>query len=176
MERSFQTAQDRLVKLMRAEGITSLAAANQYLETHYLPECEVLFSKRAACADDAHRPLSKEHRLEAILCRVEQRVVTNDYTFRFQGGTYQISRERVRPRLRGATVRVEQRRNGEVAARFEGVYLPVRLCDSPQAGKPAAARPRPAVQPKQKSKWMEGFSRRPAPTLGQAIAISNATS
>jgi hypothetical protein len=38
VERSFQTVQDRLVKLMRAEGIRTLAAANAYLDNHYLPE------------------------------------------------------------------------------------------------------------------------------------------
>ncbi len=179
VERSFRTAQDRLVKLMRAEGITTLEEANAYLDNHYLPEWQSRFSKRPACSDDAHRPLSKHQELETVLCRVEQRVVTNDYTFRFGGQTYQIERGHVRPRLRGASIRVEQRRNGEIAVRFEGKYLPVGSCEDSARAKPA----KPSVAqlakaPKQsgKSRWMEGFFDRPAPHIDRAIAISNATS
>lgn len=182
MERSFQTAQDRLVKLMRAEGIATLEEANLFLDNHYLPEWEALFTKAARCGDDAHRPMGKQHNLEAILCRVEQRVVTNDYTFRLGAKTYQIDRQQVRPRLRGATVRVEQRPNGEVKVRFEDCYLDVSECEMPAAKSklPKPSSPRPgsgkASNAGGKSQWMKGFWERKAPHLKQALAISNATS
>ena len=108
---------------MRAEGIRTLEEANAYLDNHYLPEWQLLFTKRPASADDAHRPVGKQHGLEAILCRVERRVVANDYTFRVGAQMYQSEREHVRPRLGGASIRVEQRRNGEIAVRLEGKYL-----------------------------------------------------
>jgi hypothetical protein len=178
VERSFQTAQDRLVKLMRAEGIRTLEEANAYLDNHYLPEWESLFTKRPASADDAHRPLGKQHGLEAILCRVERRVVANDYTFRVGAQMYQIEREHVRPRLRGASIRVEHRHNGEIAVRFEGKYLPVGLCDCTPAkpDKPSLHKPAKAPKRNGKSRWMEGFFDRPAPNIEHAIAIANATS
>ncbi|MBA2534822.1 MAG: ISNCY family transposase [Rubrobacter sp.] len=182
VERSFQTAQDRLVKLMRAEGIGGLEEANADLDSQYLPEWESLFSKIPVCVDDAHRPLGKLHDLAAILCRVETRVVTNDYTFRFGAHIYQIAREQVRPRLRGATVRVEQRRNGELMARFEDNYLQISACEPP-ASKTALPRKPKSVRAGTgkahkaggKSQWMKGFWKRKAPDLDQAIAISNAT-
>jgi hypothetical protein len=37
VERGFLTAQDRLVKGMRVAGVTTLAQANQYLESEFLP-------------------------------------------------------------------------------------------------------------------------------------------
>src|SRR5213076_739106 len=39
IERSFQTAQDRLVKGLRVAAAKTLAQANAYLESEYLPEC-----------------------------------------------------------------------------------------------------------------------------------------
>ena len=131
-----------------------------------------------ASADDAHRPRGKQHGLEAILCRGERRAVANDYTFRVGGQMYQIEREHVRPRLGGASIRVEQRRNGEIAVRLEGKYLPVRLCDCTPAkpDKPSLHKPAKAPKPNGKSRWMEGFFDRSAPNIEHAIAIANATS
>ncbi len=83
VERQFQTAQDRLVKGMRVAGVGTLEAANAYLEEEYLPWWNETLTVEAATAEDAHRPLGKEHDLAAILSHVEQRQVTNDYTIRW---------------------------------------------------------------------------------------------
>lgn len=125
VERSFETAQDRLVKGLRVAGAKTLEEANAYLEAEYLPEWESKFTVVPACADDAHRPLGKQQDLAAILSEVEWRVVTNDYTIRHDNRVLQIVREDIRPRMRGSTVRVEARRNGEIAVRFEDRYVRV---------------------------------------------------
>jgi hypothetical protein len=46
IERSFLTAQDRLVKHLRLAKIATLADANQFLETEYWPEWNEYFRKR----------------------------------------------------------------------------------------------------------------------------------
>jgi hypothetical protein len=180
VERSFQTAQDRLVKGLRVAGARTLEEANRYLEAEYLPEWEAKFTVIAACADDAHRSLGKQHDLAAILSEVEQRVITNDYTFRHDNKILQILREDVRPRMRGASLRVEARRNGQVAARFEDRYVQLKECQpAPKTStvRKAAAKPgEPAKSKPAKSKWMSGFFQRPSPPLEKAIKISNATS
>jgi transposase len=178
VERSFETAQDRLVKGLRVAGAKTVEQANAYLEAEYLPEWNAKFTVVPVCPDDAHRPLGTEHNLEAILCRVEQRVVSNDYTIRLDGETYQILRSDIRPRLRGARVRVEQRRDGTLAVRSENKYLHIQLCQPAEK----LRQPGPAQRKKiskgspGKSQWMKGFWDRPAPTLRQAIDIANATS
>jgi len=182
VERSFQTAQDRLVKGLRVAGARTLEEANYYLETEYLPEWESKFTVIAACADDAHRPLGKQHNLTASLSHVEQRVITNDYTFRHDAKVFQILRGDVKPRMRGSALRVEVRRNGEIAARFEDRYVELKEClpapkTSTTAVRKAAANSGASTRSKPaKSKWMSGFFERPSPTLGKAIKISNATS
>lgn len=183
MERSFETAQDRLVKGLRVAGVTTLEQANQYLEAEYLPQWKQKFTVAPASADDAHRSVGKDHDLTAILCHVEQRTVTSDYTIRFHSAIYQILPDQVRPRLRQARVRVEQRRCGTIAVRWEGKYLPVSICDAAPKPKTIA---RKSVYVKSgagkahnaggKSQWMKSYYETPSPKLGKAIAIANATS
>ena len=109
VERQFQTAQDRLVKGMRVSGVCTIEAANAYLEEEFLPWWNKTLTVQPATAEDAHRPLGKEHDLAATLSHVEQRQVTNDYTIRWDGKFYQIDRRDIRTGMRKAMVRVEQR-------------------------------------------------------------------
>jgi hypothetical protein len=171
------------VKGLRVANVTTLEQANDYLHSEYPPQWETKFTVVATSADDAHRPLGKAHDLAAILCRVEERVVTSDYTIRFHSAMYQIARDHVRPRLRQARVRVEQRRSGEIAVRWEGKYLPVSICE--MAPKPTAVGQKSvsarsgagkAHNAGGKSQWMNNYYKTSAPNLGKAIAIANATS
>ena len=179
VERSFETAQDRLVKGLRVAGAKTLEQANAYLEAEYLPEWNAQFTVVPACADDAHRPLAKHQDLAAILCDVDSRVITNDYTIRYDNKVLQILRPDIRPRMRGSRVRVEARRNGQIAVRFEDRYVqiaqrqPALKMAAPTA--PPMNRKKASPQPG-KSQWMKGFWDRPAPSLSKAIKISNATS
>ncbi len=81
-------------------------------------------------------------------------------------------------------VRVEAHRNGELAwlCGSKGRYLRVEQ-RQPATARPGSRRRRAradaekaAQKPRQKSTWMEGFFKRPAPPLHQALKISNATS
>lgn len=178
VERSFETAQDRLVKGLRVAGAKTLEEANGYLAAEYLPEWQARFAVEPDCADDAHRPLASHHDIAAILCTVEPRVVTNDYTIRHAGKVWQIVREDIRPRMRGATVQVQARRNGHIVVRFQDQYL--KVIERPAAAKlalPAAAAKAPkSKKTRNKSTWMKDFLQRPAPSIGTAIKIANATS
>ncbi|MGH7939285.1 MAG: ISNCY family transposase [Bryobacteraceae bacterium] len=173
VERQFLTAQDRLVKGMRVAGVRTLEEANAYLESEYLPWWTKTLVVTPASADDAHRPLGKEHDLAAILSHVERRQVTNDYTIRWDGKFYQIDRKDVRPGMRKEWVRVEQRLDGALAVRFQGQYVGVRRCAPPMPeSQPSpyasAAQARPARKPKRKSDWMKNFSVRSERSLRQA--------
>jgi len=180
VERNFLTAQDRLVKGMRVAGVKTIEQANRYLEEEYMLWWQRELTVEPAHSDDAHRRLEKGQQLAAALSHVEMRQVRNDYTVRFQGETYQIDRQAIVTGLRGADVRVEKRLDGTMAARFGERYLSVVLC--PAATKTAAAKPVASLQSGKgpnaggKSKWMEGFFKKPAPSLKKALAISNASS
>jgi len=142
VERSFGTAQDRLVKGLRVAGAKTLEEANRYLQEEFLPWWNQHLTVAPENPVDAHRPLGKEHDLRSALCIVDTRQVGNDYTIQLDGKRYQIGV--VRAGLRGATVRVERRLDGSLAVRFRESYLPVAACP-PQ---PKAVKATPAAKPK----------------------------
>ena len=158
IERSFHTAQDRLVKGLRVAGASTLEQANSYLETEFLPWWNRRLAVVPASADDAHRPLAREHSLPASLSYVETRQVSNDYTIQFDNKTYLIARAGIRAGLRGAQVRVEVRLDGSLAMRFRSHYLVVTECSVRPTPVAAAKKLRRlATAPRPKSQWMKNF-------------------
>jgi hypothetical protein len=145
VERSFQTAQDRLVKGLRVAGVTTLEDGNRYLDDEFLPWWNQHLVVTPANPSDAHRTLDKTCDLNAILSAVETRQVTSDYTLRFQGKIYRIGRADVRPGLRGGHVRIEVRLDGSVHARFQERYLAIEEC-LPQPRQQPPVRIKPPVR------------------------------
>jgi hypothetical protein len=176
VERSFQTAQDRLVKGLRVAGARTLEQANAYLQTGFIPWWNQTLAVEPASSDDAHRPLEKQHSLAASLSYVETRQVNNDYTLQFDNKIYQIARSQIRAGLRKAVVRVEVRLDDSLAVRFRHRYLTVTECAArPKVG---AVRKKPAALPKAprpKSQWMKNFHlTRPDKAAFSAIPTSSA--
>jgi hypothetical protein len=159
VERSFQTAQDRLVKGMRVAGVRTIEQANAYLEREFLPWWEAECTVAAAHPDDAHRPLGEQHELAAALSFVHSRHIANDHTFRFGGRQYRVEPKHVVPGMRGGQIRVEQRLDGTMAARFQATYVAFSACPvatvaetSPRAAAAPKARPKP---PKPTARWKD---------------------
>ena len=160
VERSFQTAQDRLVKGLRVAGAKTLEQANVYLETEFIVWWNNTIAVVPASSDDAHRPLGKEHSLAASLSYVEPRQVSSGYTIQVDNQTYQIAHSDIRAGLRGADVRVEIRLDASMAVRFGKRYLTVKACQPrPKVPQPKvnAGRPRKPASPRAKSQWMKNF-------------------
>jgi hypothetical protein len=159
IERSFGTAQDRLVKGLRVAQARTLEQANHYLQREFLPWWNQHLVVIAASSIDAHRPLSVDYQLDASLSLVHTRQVSNDYTIRFDRQIYQIARESVRAGLRGANVRIEARLDGSLAVCFGRQYLAVSICE-PQ--------PKVAVTPSRPARPRSGVP-------SQAWRLSNQT-
>lgn len=152
VERSFGTAQDRLVKGLRVAGASTLEEANGYLEQEFLPWWNQHLVVAPANPTDAHRRLGVEHDLAAALSQVETRQVHNDYTIQLDGRFYQIERGSICAGLRGGRVRVERRLDGSLAVRFRDRYLAHTACATrpqPQAVvAPKPSHPRTPKRPK----------------------------
>jgi len=154
VERSFGTAQDRLVKGLRVAGARTLEDANRYLETEFLPWWNQHLVTAPANPADAHRPLGPEQDLASALSRVETRQVNNDYTIQLDGQFYQIQRDSICAGLRGALVRVERRLDGTLAVRFRDRYLAVTACVVRPKPVPVPQPVRKAAKPSQPSAVM----------------------
>ena len=183
VERCFGTLQDRLVKALRRVGANDLEQANRYLEEEFLKEWNGRFTCQPVEAADAHRPLRSDQNAASILSHVETRVVGNDYTVRWQRRRYQIPAREAKPRMRKASVRIEQRLDGELWLRWQQGEIRLRECGEIEVAAPAGpteavdppapkapTRKAPAKRtPRRKRGWMDGFSirsgapRRPRP-------------
>ena len=165
VERSFETAQDRLVKELRLEDIDTIELANEYLEREFMPWWNRTLSQPPANSTDAHRRIAG-YDLNMILSCQTTRTVANDYTVRHEGRQYQIDRKCIVAGLKRAKVVVEQRLDGTLRLRFNGQYLrhklieasPVRAVELRSPGglrspaRPGEARPG-AVTPKPDHPW-----------------------
>jgi hypothetical protein len=143
VERGFSTAQHRLVKGLRVAGASSLEEANAYLEQEFLPWWNRTLTVEPNNECDAHRPLTQEHDLGAILSHVEERQISNGYTVQYCGQTYQIPPNQVRTGMRGSQLCVERRLDESIAMRFNGEYLRVEVCAPPHR----VAKPKTTAKP-----------------------------
>ena len=171
IERSFLTAQDRLVKQLRLAKISTMEAANAFLENEYWPEWNQRFARPVQDFPNQHRALTPPLELAAILCHVEQRVIGNDYTFSFAGRRYQIARTEAQSGMRHQRLRVELRLDGQLKARYQGRYLQIAECGARVVAAEPAGRKlvRKDHNAGGKSSWMQGFFDRPSPPLWKAI-------
>lgn len=138
VERLFATFQDRLIKELRLAGITTLEAANRFLED-YLPRYNQRFAVPPAQATDLHRPCPVGRDLDRILCLKTTRVLRRDWTVAHHGQLYQIH-----DHLRATHVLVEERVDGTMRLTHHGRPLdyhviasrPIRAVESPTIQKP----------------------------------------
>lgn len=136
IERSFQTAQDRLVKGLRQVGAKDLDSANQYLEQVYVPLWNRRFRREPRMAGDAHRCLPAGIDLNSVLSIRRSRTVNQDHTVSWDGVIYGIARHQAAGGMRGARVQIERRLDGSTWMRWRNHMLALECCPA----KPAQAR------------------------------------
>ncbi len=122
IERSFQTAQDRLVKELRLAGACTPQQANDVLDRNYLPWFNRWCTVQPSSPNNSHRPLHPSMHLDSILSLQDPRRVANDYTIRLDNQVYQLLPP-AHPGLRGGTVIVERRLDSTLHIRFKKAYL-----------------------------------------------------
>ena len=117
-ERAFATPQGRLPQELAAADITTLEAANRYLEEVYRPAFNAEFQQPAREEDSAFVPWIGGS-LDDILCEQYERTVSHDNCVRFEGITLQIPPDRHRCHYVKAKVRVHCYPDGSLAV-FHG--------------------------------------------------------
>ncbi len=121
VERGFHTHQDRLVKELRLRGISSMAAANDYLWRTYIPEHNERYAHAPRSAIDGHRPLVAGQDLLDVLSVKLTRHVRNDFTIQYFGRWIQLEEGAgVRPK---AEVIIQTRLDGVVKLLYKGLAL-----------------------------------------------------
>ncbi len=120
VERVNLTLQDRLVKELMLQNISTMKEGNAYL-----PEFIVMFNKKFEVEPteriNAHRPLLREDKLEEILCLKETRVVSKNLTIQYKNKTYLLGvRKGYEYTMRKARVDVIVRLDKKVQIQYRG--------------------------------------------------------
>jgi Winged helix-turn helix len=106
-ERAFQTHQGRLPQELARAGITTMGAANRYLEQVYRPGHNREFGVPSTLAGSAWVPFLSGS-LPDILCEQHERTVGNDNCVSFEGLSLQLPADQMRCHYVRAKVRVHR--------------------------------------------------------------------
>ncbi len=132
VERANRTLQDRLVKALHLEGITTIAAANAFLPG-FVERHNLRFAVPPARSGDLHRPLKVSlSRLTDILCRREMRYVGQQLQLSWQRKLLILERNALTETLPGKHVKLFDFGDGRAEVRWNGMSLPYRTFDKDQ--------------------------------------------
>jgi transposase len=121
-ERAFGTIQGRLPQELRHQGITDYAAANRYLEQHFIADFNRRFTVKPAQPESAFIKLAGIE-LELVLSSKHERVVRNDNTVTFKNLILQLPSTRQRIHFVRCPVTVHQFTNGSLGVSYQGRLL-----------------------------------------------------
>src|SRR3984957_10572055 len=116
-ERNFGTWQGRLPQELRLRAITTVEAANAFLQEEYLAAFHVRFRVAATQAGSAFT-VCRQRDLEGIFSLHFERTVNRDNTVSFQNLSLQIQPVRWGATLEGCTVVVYQHLDGTLSLRY----------------------------------------------------------
>jgi transposase len=128
VERANLTLQDRLVKELRLQGISTMAAANAYAPT-FIAEYNKRFAKPARNGFDAHRPVRSDEDLELIFAVREPRRVSHSLTLQYDKVLYLLADTPVSRLLIGKYIEIYEYPDGRIEPRANGTALPYTVYD-----------------------------------------------
>lgn len=102
-ERGFGTWQGRLPQELRLRGLTTVTAANQFLQQQYIAEFNARFQVKASERGTAFVPLRRKD-LDLVFSLQHERAVARDNTISFANRTWQLERTKLRGSLAGCRV------------------------------------------------------------------------
>jgi hypothetical protein len=128
VERAHGTLQDRLVKEMRLEGISTMEQANAWID-QFVEDYNSRFSKPPSIPVNAHRPLLDYEDLDDVFTWQEQRTLSASLTLQYDKVLYLVDPSHENERLAGKRVMVIDYPDGRIKIRYEGRNLEYREFD-----------------------------------------------
>jgi len=129
VEKLFGTLQDRLIKELRLNNISTIKEANEFLEKVFLPKFNARFMVESRSQANPHKKLNEREKkkLDSIFSRQCQKVVMNDFTVSHQKHCYQLEKVQPVTICKQDVVTVEERMDKSIHFRLRGKYLNYRL-------------------------------------------------
>jgi len=129
VEKLFKTLQDRLIKELRLNNISTIKEANDFLEKEFLPKFNARFMVAPRSRANLHKKLNKQEKskLDSIFSRQYEKVVRNDFTISHKKNCYQLEKIQPVTICKQDRVIVEERMDQMIQIRLRGKYLNYRL-------------------------------------------------
>jgi transposase len=164
VERGHGTHQDRLIKKMRLQKISSYEGANEFLGSGYLKQHNAQYAVAAGEQADYHLRVPPRLDLEQVFCLEEERIVSPDWVVQYDQRWLQIEGEGQKVRVdRGASATVREHRDGSVSLWFKGTKLRWHeLSERPRKAEPGPKRHLVRRPPAAEHPW-----RKPYTEMGQ---------
>jgi hypothetical protein len=134
VERANGTLQDRLIKEMRLQKISTIEEANRYLPL-FIEEYNQKFGKEARNPENAHRPLRESDNLERLFARRSIRKLSKSLSFHYEGVFYQIE-PTLKNRFRATHVNILERAGKPILVESGGQAYPYTQWAESPCGKP----------------------------------------
>jgi hypothetical protein len=128
VERANLTLQDRFVKELRLQHISTIAVANAYART-FIADYNRRFAKPLRNDFDAHRPLREDEDLNLIFTFRELRKVSHALTLQYDKVLYMLTDNTTTRKLIGRYIDVYEYPDGHIELRADGISLPYSLYD-----------------------------------------------
>jgi len=129
VEKLFKTLQDRLIKELRLNDISTIKEANEFLEKEFLPKFNARFMVEARSKANLHKNLNSQEKqkLDSIFSRQCTRVVRNDFTVSHKKNYYQLGKNQPVTICKQDLITVEERMDKSIHFRLRGKYLNYHL-------------------------------------------------
>jgi hypothetical protein len=128
VERAHKTLQDRLVKELRLEGISSVETANAFMPA-FMEHYNSKFAKAPRGNHDAHRDVRDDEDLELIFAWRELRKVTQNLTLHYDRKLYLLADCPEHRRLIGKYIDIFQYPDGRIEIRSGRTSIPYSTYD-----------------------------------------------
>ncbi len=129
VEKLFKTLQDRLIKELRLNNISTITGANRFLEEEFLPKFNARFMVESRTKVNLHKELTKQEKskLDSIFSRQYERTVRNDFTIDHKKNCYQLEKNQLVTICKRDMVIVEERMDQTIRFMLRGKYLNYKL-------------------------------------------------
>lgn len=129
IEKLFKTLQDRLVKELRLNSISTIEGANKFLKEDFLPRFNAKFMVEPRTKADLHKKLTEQeaNRLDSIFSRQCQKTVRNDFTISYGKNWYQLTEDQPATICKRDKIIAEERMDKSIYFKLRGKYLNYKL-------------------------------------------------
>lgn len=129
VEKLFRTLQDRLIKELRLNNLSTVKEANEFLEKVFLPKFNARFMVEPRSKANLHKKLNEQEKkkLDSIFSRQYKKVVMNDFTISHKKNCYQLEKIQPATICKQDIITVEERMDQSIHFRLRGKYLNYKL-------------------------------------------------